>query len=254
MKTFVLATALISGSALAHQECNVQIDSEINLSQRQVTVHFDGKQSLRLDGEQAWLNGDLLSLTRQEQQWAQDYYQGIMTTAPKAANIALDAVGLAGEGLTLAFSELVGEDSDLVLDIQTEFSNFRDELNRQFYDENGDVRFNFNQDNDADFFSSEFENKMEQRIESLVERSLGSLLMALGSEMMFGDGMEAFEQKMETFGEQIEARMESQAAQIEARAESLCNDLLAIDMAETKLSQSVSALRELDAIRLDKHM
>ena len=248
MKRLLLTSLLFSTSAMAHNECNVHVDQQVSLENRVLTVRFADDQELKMNGQTVTLNGQTLSLTASQQADAQGYYQGFMHAAPATADIALDAIGLAGEAVAKAFGEISGEDSDLVEDISAEFNELRNEMHQRFYDDNGNVRFSFNDMDNGDFLGAEFEEEFEERIESVVERSVGGLLMAIGSQMLFGDGMDAFEARMEKFGEDMEKQMEARADQIELRANELCESLASVDEYETRLSESVDGLSELNVL------
>jgi len=73
-------------------------------------------------------------------------------------------------------------------------------------------------------------------------------MIAVGQQMLFsgGDG-DAFETRMEKFGEKIEHEMESRGEKIEKRGEALCQSVLAIDILEDQLTNKIV---ELEGINL----
>jgi predicted ArsR family transcriptional regulator len=60
--------------------------------------------------------------------------------------------------------------------------------------------------------------------------------------------MEAFEAKMERFGESIEHRVETQAAALEEKGDALCEVLQEANYAENKMQASIPGLGGLDLI------
>ena len=74
-------------------------------------------------------------------------------------------------------------------------------------------------------FEQQFEQQIETAVESAVMQSMGSILVALGSELLGSGGdMDAFEQRMENMGAQIEKKVELHARSIFLRGFLLMNN------------------------------
>ena len=251
MKALIAATTILCSSAAMAQDCNMNIKGHMTLNHSNLTLKLDDNRSLLLDGHSARLNGNAMNLDADQLYLLNSYHQKVETLAPKVANLALDAVSLANEGINRAFNELLGEDNDLVADLSAEIENLRGKLTTEFYAQDGSIRFDSARFEDGEFLGEDFEKEFEQRIESLVQRSMGSLMIALGKEMLFSGGdMKAFEARMESFGAQLEADMEAKADDIEAKAEVLCVDLRALDRLENEINDEIPALANLDMIKV----
>ena len=121
----------------------------------------------------------------------------------------------------------------------------------RFYDDQGNIRIDSSEFNQPGWFDSAWENEFEARVESLVSQSVGRIMVAIGTEMMFGDGdMQAFEQKMERFGETIENRVEAQAEALEGKADELCTVLAKADYAENQMQKHISGLDGLNLLEM----
>ena len=91
----------------------------------------------------------------------------------------------------------------------------------------------------------QFDENFEQAVEQAMVQSIGSVLMALGSQMVSSGGdMDEFEQRMERMGEQIEQRVELQAANIEQRADTLCHSFSELAEQEAQLVSMVPELSD----------
>jgi len=78
-------------------------------------------------------------------------------------------------------------------------------------------------------------------------------MIAVGQEILFSGGdMNAFEAKMENFGQQIEHEMENRSEGIEKRGEALCHSIVAIDEMEEELKASIDELSDYDFITASK--
>ncbi|WP_416307332.1 DUF2884 family protein [Neptunicella sp. SCSIO 80796] len=251
MRTVILATALLSSSAFAHQ-CDVNFDGQVKLDKNQLTVELTDHRKVTINGQNAWIDGKALSLNSDQQQLIQQYHSGITTLAPQVADIALEAVSMAGDGVSLAFSRLLGEDDKLVLDLTEEFSELRKEMKLQFYADDGSIRFDSSKFDNGDFGDA-FEQRFEDKIESLVERSMGSLMIAVGKQMLFSGDADGFEKKMDDFGETIEHEMEFRGEKIEQKADQICYALVGINDIETKISETIPELAQLDMIDVSEY-
>ncbi|MBN7825934.1 DUF2884 family protein [Bowmanella dokdonensis] len=251
MKTFAAATLILASSAMAN-DCNINLQGEMNLEQGILTLKTDNR-TLQLDGRTAYLDSQMLHLNNEQADLLNNYHKEVTLLAPKVADIALEAVGLASEGISRAFGGLLGDDDALVLDLGTEMADLRHQLQQEFYAEDGSIRFSSHHFDEDGIVVNSFENEFEQKIEQAVERSMGRILIAVGKEMLFSGGdMQAFEARMENFGEQIEHEMEAKAAVLERKAEHLCYDLTKIDQLETRINQSIPELEELDMVRVSR--
>ncbi len=262
MKYSAIATALVlvSGSAFAHSNndhCDINFDGRIQLENNVLTVYTQEDDKVIIDEDKnIYVNGNELALSGQEQEWVANYYDGITTSVPIAADIAVEGVAIATEAVGLVFGELLGANSSGVNDLTYKLEELGEKVQYNFYAEDGTIRLDSEQFEDGNFLGEEWEESFEESVSELVMSSMGHLMIAIGSEMLFNGGdMEAFEQRMENFGSEIEEKMEFKGEQLEEKAEMLCTQLAKVDQAERYLQKSVSQLADLDIIRLedDKH-
>jgi hypothetical protein len=252
MKTLI-ATALIlaTSSTFAYEasftndSCGADILGGIKITA--VAIEFSkNKQQLYkiVNNEDLYVNGEQIALTYTQQSLVTDYSSSIRAVVPEIKNIALDAIDLASDGVNLAFNELLGEGNDLSLDITAQLAEIRIEVDKGFTS-NKDIYF------DEEGFSGEedFEKRIENAVENTIQNSIGSLMIAVGQQMLFsgGDG-DAFETRMENFGEKMEHEMESRGEKIEKRGEELCQSVVAIDVLENELSHEVVELKDMNLL------
>ena len=179
-----------------------------------------------------------------------NYYDGINQAAPQAANIATEAVALASTAVNEVFTELLGSNSTALADLSEKLQSLDKKIQYNFYAENGDIRLSSESFENDQFFGQEWEDQFEQAIEEVVTDSIGHLMVAIGTQMIFSGGdMDEFEQKMERFGEQMEDKIEYQASALEDKAEQLCTTLKKVDYAEEQLQQ-ITQLATLDVIEI----
>lgn len=256
MKTLI-ATALIiaSSASYAHDSsfssnsCNVDLNGGIKISAEKITFSKN-KSALYsiVNNEKLIVDGEEIDLTRSQQSLLTEYSTSIRGVVPEVKSIALDAIDLAIDGVNLAFNELLGEGNNVSVDLTTQLTTIRSEVDKEF---DGSKDFYIDEDGFAgdDFFGDEFEERIESAVETTIQNSIGSLMIAVGQEMLFSGGnMDAFETRMENFGQQIEHEMEARGEGLEKRGEALCQSVISIDEMEEQLKSEIDELADFNFI------
>ncbi len=256
MKT-LLATAILlsTTSAFAHDSsissdsCDVDLNAGLRINKTLVEFSRDNKPLYQIfDNKRLVINGQEIGLDSAQQALVTQYSTNIRAVLPEVKEIAGDAINLAIEGVNLAFNELLGEGNDLGQELTTQLNVIRNDIDQRF---SADKEFYIDEHGDLsdDFFGDEFEERIENVVEETVKNSMGSLLIAVGQEMLFSGGdMDAFETRMENFGEQIEHEMEARGEQLEKRGEALCYSVYQIDQLEQQMAEQISEMASFDVI------
>jgi hypothetical protein len=259
MKTLI-ATALIlastssfaSNASFTNDSCDVDISGGIKITPASIEFSKNKKQLYKIvDNETLYVNGEKIDLSQSEQSLVTDYSNSIRATVPEVKDIALDAIDLASDGVNLAFNELLGEGNDISAEITAQLSEIRKEVDEGFTS-NNDISFDEDGFSGNDFFNEGFEKRIETAVETTVQNSIGSLLIAVGQQMLFSGGdMDTFETRMEDFGQRIEQEMESRGEEIEKRGEALCKSVVAIDALENQLTDEITELEDFNLLTTD---
>lgn len=260
MKTLI-ATALImaSSASFAHdnsfssESCNVDLNGGININAQEITFSKDKSPLYTItNNDTLRVNGEEIDLTTHQQSLLRDYSTSIRKVVPEVKSIALDAIDLAIEGVNLAFNELLGTGNNVSAELTTHLTTIRSEVDAEF-GKHKDFYIDEEGFSGKDFFGEDFEQRIESAVESTVQNSLGSLMIAVGQELLFSGGdMDAFETKMENFGELIEHEMETRAEGLEKRGDALCQSIIAIDEMEEQLKNSIDELASYNLITASK--
>jgi len=217
MKTLIASALIIASStSYAHDNsfssnsCNVDLNGGIKISAEKITFSKNKSPLYSIvNNETLIVNGEKVSLTRSQQSLLTEYSNNIRGVVPEVKSIALDAIDLAIDGVNLAFNELLGEGNDVSVDLTTQLTSIRTEVDNEF-DSSKDFYIDEDGFKGDDFFGDEFEQRIESAVETTIQNSIGSLMIAVGQEMLFSGGnMDAFESRMENFGQQIEHEMEA---------------------------------------------
>ena len=252
MRATILAATLACSSlpVFAHQ-CNIELNGNMSLENNVLMVKLENNTNLTIDqNKMLYIDNQSISLNAEQQSWVNDYYDGINSAAPQAANIAADAVALASTAVNEVFTELLGSENHALADLSDKLQDLDKQIQYNFYAENGDIRLSSDSFEKGEFFGEQWEAQFENAIEDIVTDSIGHLMVAIGTQMIFNGGdMDAFEAKMERFGEQMEDKIEYQASALEGKAEKLCSTLKKVDYAEQQLQQ-IKQLQTLDVIQI----
>jgi hypothetical protein len=252
-RTLIAASLVFCSGALYANECSVNIEGKMTLEDKVLTVTTEESDVISIEPNyQLFVNGNELGLSPIEKQWVQDYYDGIYGAVPQAANIAVEGVALASSAITEVFGGLLGQDNQAIERVTEKLTDIGDKVHASFYAEDGSIRVDSMHFEDGDMFGEQWSNEFEEAIEEVISNSIGQLLVAIGTQMMFGDGdSEDFDQRMETFSNDFEGKIEAQAAVIEEQAEALCSQVANIDHAENKLQSNISELADLNVFSVE---
>lgn len=252
----ILATAalLVSASALAHETetCDANIHGGVSINQHVIEFSQHKKPLYKIvDDEHLYVKGESIYLDADQQALVRQYSKDIKALVPAAKKVAIEGIDLAVDGVNLAFSELLGEGNNLSVDLTASLNEIRTEINENMSIEKGFYIDEHGIEGEG-LLGKDFEDRIESVMEKAVKNSIGTILVALGQQMLFSGGdMEAFEAKMEGFGEHIEREMESKAAAIEKSANKLCGSLESVDLMENRLVQEIDALAGFNILTVD---
>jgi hypothetical protein len=257
MKTLI-ATALIlassssfaSNASFTNDSCDANISGGIKITPATIEFSKNKKQLYKIvENEMLFVDGEQIALSHSQQSLVTDYSLSIRATVPEIKDIALDAIDLASDGVNLAFNELLGEGNDISAEITAQLSEIRKEVDIGF---TSDKEIYFDEDgfSGENFFNEDFEERIESAVEKTVQNSIGSLMIAVGQQMLFSGGdMDAFETRMEDFGTKMENEMESRGEAIEKRGEALCQSVIAIDALEDQLTNAITELEDFNLLK-----
>lgn len=223
--------------------CNVEFKNDVRIKPNELEIFTADNHTMTfINSGELMIDGQTLTLNSQQHQAISNYSDSLRSQLPEVANIALEGVKIAGvaiEEVANAFN-IDGLDSinELMADIQVEVQN-------TFYQQGAFVMGQQSFSQFGENFESQFDEQIESAVQAAMMQSMGSILMAVGSELMGSGGdMQAFEQRMENMGAEIEAKVEQQANQLEKRADALCGNFSTIADQEQQLVKLVPELKD----------
>lgn len=255
----LIGATLIAGSmaipvAQADNSCNVNLNADVRISPEKIEF-FDNDQALYYieDDHKLFVNGKRVSLSRGQQSLVNEFSEKIRGTVPEVKAVAIDGVDLAIEGVNLAFNELLGQGNSVSTELTEKLTSIKRRVSEKL-DQNATYTIDKDGKTVDSLLGEDFEQEVEEVVEGTIKQSMGSLLIAVGQELLTAGGdMSSFEQKMEDFGQRIELEMEQRAERIETRAEALCQSVVVIDQLENEMSESIDELSDINVISASQH-
>ena len=259
----VIVSTFSSANLYAHDDsCSLELESGLHLNETTLEFFDESKSSKNKkhslyaieNDHNLTVHGKTVSLNDHQQALVTEYSTSIRAMVPRVRNIAIEGVDLALEGVNLAFNELLGEGNKVGAELTQELSIIKDEVSKRLTVEHGITL----DENGEDILSKEFEDRIALAVEKAVMNSMGSLLVAMGQQMMSSDassdeGSSSLATKMESFGDSIAEQMESRAEQIEQKADDLCLAIIDIDRLEEQLKVSITELEDINIISTSSH-
>lgn len=253
MNTLIASVLLLAaGSATAHNSCNLELDAGVRITDESIEFYHEDQQTYKIVEDQYLVvRGQVLKLNQMQQELVTSYAASIRAAVPEVRSMALDGIDLAIDAITITFDGLLGEKNQVSAQLITELNNVKSDVNRYFTAGNP-ITFNRGNEDTPDFLGKYFETRMERIVETSVQNSIGSIMVAMGKEVLASGGdMDAFEARMNKFGEQMAEQMSAKAMRMEARGEQLCKTIRAVDANEEKLKGVVPAVESFNIIRVN---
>jgi len=254
-KTLATVLLITTSGAYAHNasfnndSCNIELNGGIKINKDTIEISRNEDSLYTItNNEVLTVSGQEVLLSSSQQSLITEYSTSIRAVLPEVKEIATDAISLATDGVNLAFNELLGEGNDVGAEITGHLAEIKAEIDNKFA-EGKEFYIDENGFSGEEFFGEDFQQRMENAIEDTVKNSMGSLMIAVGQEMLLAGGnMDAFQTKMENFGQKIGHEMEPRGEQLEIRAASLCQSAIAIDALETQLQVNIIELESVDIL------
>ncbi|MEJ6476503.1 YggN family protein [Pseudoalteromonas piscicida] len=254
MNKILLLTAatLMTTTVAAHEKnnitfsgdnCEVEFQNDVRITPDNLVITTAKSKTAEIThlGELK-LNGEYITLSEQQKTMLTQYSDQLRGRLPQVADIAFEGIKLAG----VALNEVAQTFNLTSLDsIHTVIDDLEAQVQGTFYQQGAFVMGKQTFDEFGDNFDEQFEEKIETAVQGAMMQSIGSLLVAIGSEMSDSNGdMSAFEQRMDNFATQIETKVEQQAKSIEQKADALCGDFEQIAHHETIVAKSIPEMSE----------
>lgn len=255
MKLLIAAT-LFSSMTMAseHNNCSLQLKDDLVIKQSQVELKRGDESLWRINNQGAlWVNGQAVDTDRATSANLQQYQAGLRDSAKDTVVLVADALEMANTAVTRVMEQFGVDTSDQSSKINAALDNMRTNMNQVVYRDGDDITIHGSK---MDRIGHGFEQEMSSAVEESMSEVAGNVLMMVGKAMAGGEGtfeqrMQAFETKMDKFGEDLDAEMNAKGDALEARGQQICSQLQTLDSLEQQIQAQVPQMANFDVISVD---
>lgn len=248
----LMSVLSFSSHAAVHlePECKVNIHGNLKIAKNKLEIFTENGDTISIENnDQAFLNGKSLALDTRQREHLSVYVEAIQTAVPMAIDIAADGLDIAGTTITEVFGAFLDADDQLIKDSHNLISEFSKKLNEQFYDEDGAFLVNGTQFEHDGWFTNEWEDNFEQRVNDIVTKATGKIAIKLASLMLTGDdNAKDTLANLDGLETNIDELVEQKANLLEDKANKLCEVLEEAEQAETALQSSSDDFAQLNIL------
>jgi len=245
----IISSTLFCSNVIAKQ-CDVNFNYGVVIDPQHVRMLVHHQTYVQINGQnQLFVNGREISLDKEQQALLSQYTAGIRQQVPNIISIAIEGVDVGLKAVNKVIGGLTGENSASHQKFQQKFDEMQSRLRKRFNHSDNNYYIGAQDFDDFDqIFSGE--------IEEIVSDSIGSILTALGEAITSDDDTQQSEKRVDTFdermkgmGKDLKLEISSRVSSLEQKSDDFCQDLIQLDVIETKLQQSIYQLLEFDLIK-----
>lgn len=246
--TSIIAAALLSSSAyanieLSNEQCDVELNYDLSVSPEHIRIIDKDETMIDIYQDQVlFIKGNQISLNETEQQLVSEYAASIRQSVPEVAKIATEAVKVAYQGISAA----LGQHVDLT-ETEQRFEQLQSKIDASFNNKAGHYSFHQGEFK-TNGNNEEIELMVEEIVEDMVPKLIGSIMMNIGNAMANGD---TSLEDLANLGDNIEQEIEGRADVIEQRAKAFCNKLKQVDKMEQQLVAVNSEFSYFDLLKVN---
>jgi hypothetical protein len=242
-------TAQANGINVDIEQCKMDLAGTLGF-QHDVLTLSSAQQTLVIDAQQQLtVDGTVLTLTPEQRSAVESYYYNIKAAIPIGVEFAAQGLEIANLAVNEVFAELLGPDDELIIKMNELMTNLSGTVQNSIYAPDGSIYIDPQQDSANQWASPEWEAEFADALKSAISDSMGRLFLALGSEMLFGDGdMQADFFNPDALGQRVTDTIGMHASQFGESAELLCDIIRSADAAEVIVAQRIPELAQLNMI------
>lgn len=231
------------------EQCTMELDGTLGY-QNDVLTLVSPDQTLIIDAQQQLVvDGKVLTLTAQQRTAIESYYYNIKAAIPIGVEFAAQGLEIANIAVNEVFTELLGADDELIIKMNELMSNISSSVQSSIYAPDGSIFIDPKQTSTNEWASPQWEADFADALKTAISDAMGRLFLALGSEMLFGDGdMQADFFNPDALGQRVTDKVGLHASQFAESAELLCDIIRSADSAEVIVAERIPELAQLNMI------
>lgn len=240
---------LLSRPTQAGTECHIQLKMGLLISPDHIRVMKMGRTIVQINNDkELFIRGDLIDLTKEQQQLVNEFSLGLRKELPEIVTIAMDSMELGFTALDKVIKGIAG--TDAAKGIQDHFSALRGGLLGRFA-RSGDNFYLAPQGlNELDDF---FQDELASQVNTVITDSLKIMLAAMGeaytrSESAIEGQRIDLGERLELISQEVDHALNFNGERIAQKAEAFCQRFETLDAAERRLQKQIPRLRNYDIL------
>jgi hypothetical protein len=236
---FLLSGLLMSAASMAYDDCTVELQQDIRVSNQSMRITERGKTLYEIrQGGHLSIDGKVVNLNSRQRALTEEYAGEIAALVPRWITMVSEALVLTESSLALALGEAFGPDSAASVKSVQAVAQARENFERKAISEEGEYRLSASQYNDLD---ETLEEELEDTFPTAIRAVLAEMGRSLGSdEGNFVEKMDAFGEHMRRVGE----AMGNAGQVLKETGEELCVSMKGIQQLERKVTKEIPQLAE----------
>jgi hypothetical protein len=235
-----------SATVLAHDEenqCNLSLNNDLSVTPDHIRIIEDDETLVDIyQDKMLFIKGEKMHLTNKQKKMIFEYSTFIRRALPEVTEIAVEAVGIAFEGLNAALGELVNMDEH-----EDKFKLLQQKINGKYQGSEGSYSITKG-DFNIEIDDEEIDVLVEDLVEDMVPSLIGGLISGIGQAIASGEDIDI---ELDDMGDKVEREIEAKSELIEVRADAFCNKMKRLDKLEQKLIDSNSDFEDLDLLEIE---
>lgn len=254
MKLLIAATLFSSMTMASEHNCSLQLKDDLVINQSQVELKRGDESLWRINNQGAlWVKGQSVETDRATSADLQQYQAGLRDGAKDTVALVADALDIANTAVTRVMEQFGVDASEQSSKINAALNKMRNNIDQVVYRDGDDITIHGSK---MDRIGNGFDEEMSKAVEESMAEVTGNVLMMVGKAMAGGEGtfeqrMQAFETKMDKFGEELDAEMSAKGDALDARGEQICQKLQRLDVLEQQIQANVPQMLDYDVISVD---
>lgn len=254
MKLLIAATLFSSMTMASEHNCSLQLKDDLVINQSQVELKRGDESLWRINNQGAlWVKGQSVETDRATSADLQQYQAGLRDGAKDTVALVADALDIANTAVTRVMEQFGVDASEQSSKINAALDKMRNNIDQVVYRDGDDITIHGSK---MDRIGNGFDEEMSKAVEESMAEVTGNVLMMVGKAMAGGEGtfeqrMQAFETKMDKFGDELDAEMSAKGDALDARGEQICQKLQRLDVLEQQIQANVPQMIDYDVISVD---
>ena len=250
----LLATPVQANTSMHIEGCEMAMRGTLGMQNDILTIRpatdsktyvIDAEQNLSIDGKAVPLN-------QEQQAVIESYYYNVRSAIPMGVEMAAQGLELANIAVNEVFTQLLGPQDDMVVKLNELIAQIKTKVESSIYAPDGSIFIDPNASNQDDWTDPQWHAEFDAVLEETIQDFMGTILIAMGKALLFGDGEPLFEDfNPDALGQVIEEKMAANGNALAETSTVFCEIVRAAEANETSLATLIPEYADYNFITVE---